>query len=306
MSPIPHWAAALLLATKATANFTTSYYLPNPNFLPSRIRFLASVIAADKDRVTLAARYDDDPDYAALDLNLDARFSMTMTLASTLYAQTTTYTAGGGEEEAAVDPVTIWIRRRCEIDVDMSGAQCTAEYNEALALRECYRAPPGLFDDTPVVSRVGTTWVTLPPETHTAGQSETLLWTFSDTDAAGVQTIVRPDPHAENYYSNPPPDWCSGFSQNYSNVVVPSSALTSSWTLQKSEMGLFGFTITAGEEKMAKATTGASVTVGSATPTATGTGAGAGRTGGGSAGAAPARTMAPALWGVGAAVAMFL
>lgn len=91
-------------------------------------------------------------------------------------------------------------------------------------------------------------------------------------------------------------------------LSVPESARIETFTMPRSDFGLYRFVITAGEEKLPKATTGAAVTSGSVTPTGTGS-QGPAETSSqasNSSGAAPMKTVAPALAGLGAAVAMFM
>ncbi|KAL5392583.1 hypothetical protein PMIN02_006094 [Paraphaeosphaeria minitans] len=108
-------------------------------------------------------------------------------------------------------------------------------------------------------------------------QKYTQLYSFSDTDAVGVETITDID-----------------------DISVPSSALVETYPHAKSDFNAYQFVITAGEEKLPKVTTGGAASTGG--PASTGTDG----TGTGSEGAAPMKTLAPALDGLGAAVAWFL
>ncbi|KAF2010985.1 hypothetical protein BU24DRAFT_50425 [Aaosphaeria arxii CBS 175.79] len=115
------------------------------------------------------------------------------------------------------------------------------------------------------------------------------------------------------------PAWCT------EGTELPASLARDVFTLAQSEIGTYEVIITAGEEKLsAVATTGASVTPSSAqstgsntTPTGTGSSTAASAAQSGSSGtgtattsetgaAVPLRTMAPALAGFGAALAMFV
>jgi hypothetical protein len=135
---------------------------------------------------------------------------------------------------------------------------------------------------------------------HTqASLTATMLWTFSDTDTAGVETIVRTFPGSP---TTPAPDYCSAGS----DAPVPSSVLQFNEVLPRDSFVNYEIIITAGEEKLS-ATTGGAVTTSGPEPTGPQTsnqGPAASETGNGA--SAPMRTMVPALAGLGAAAAVFL
>lgn len=116
----------------------------------------------------------------------------------------------------------------------------------------------------------------------------TSLWTFSDTDTAGVATLVRSWPAVSPV---PRPDWC-GEPQNSSAISVPSSALVKTEDIPKDRFTLYDVVITAGEDKIPSPTQSRNEPSNSDAS--------------GSPGGAPIKTLAPALAGLGAAVAVFL
>lgn len=263
--------AFALLATTASANFTTSYFLPKWNFGTNRLRFVASVINASDNLATLSVDLDNDPDYSTF----FQKDQGTWTVGSTMFAFSTPAlirpyeTTDGGYAYSY----------KCDIPVPAPSAACTVSQGPYLVLPACQtgRRIYSLFQSEKLITQ---------------------LWSFSDTDSAGVETIVHTVPA---YSSRPKPEWC-GTETDLRNISVPSSALVKTLEQPKSNFHAYQFVITAGEEKLSSATTGAVASTGSLAPTGTketGTGAG-------SPGAAPVKTMAPALAGLGAAVAMFL
>ncbi|KAJ4303692.1 hypothetical protein N0V90_002593 [Kalmusia sp. IMI 367209] len=266
----------VFFAATAAANFTTSFWLQN-NLGTDRIRYVASVVDADEDRLTLAASYDNDPDYSALGIDEDA--TDTITLASTLYEYSTAQIFNRATTPTAGESA---YHLRCELQSTIASADCTVSVGKALGQGRC---------------RSGN-YISRDPTTRT------LHWTFSDTDTAGVATLTRSIPGSP---TTPIPDWCSTGSGGYSDISVPSSELLRTFKVDKSTFALYTFVITAGEEKIPSATTGGSASTASVTPTGSGGGSEnpASETSG-SPGAAPMRTVAPALAGLGAAVAVFL
>lgn len=275
-----------LLAATASANITTSYFLPNSSFGTNRLRFVASVINASDDLVTLSVDLDNDPDYSIFGTELG-----TWTMGSTLFYYSTyalinrpSLTSDGGYA----------VSYKCDIPATASSAACTVSRGPELVRPRCRSAKR---TDIDAVNR--------------SERKYTQLYSFSDTDSVGVETIVGTFP---GYSSRPNPEWC-GTGTIVTNISVPSSALVETLELPKSDFNQYQFIITAGEEKLPSATTGGTANTGSPAETGTeetGTGStgtavtGTEGTGTGSPGAAPMKTVAPALAGLGAAVAMFL
>lgn len=274
-------AAATLLflfATSVAAQLTTSMWLPKYTLKTERIRFLASVVAADKDRLTLAVTPENDTDYEALALDMGG--TDTYTIASTLFEFSTSDIYG------AVGPSTAdyGYSYRCEMQTADTEASCTVSMGQVMGRGRCQTA-----------TYEASTW--------------TKVWSFTETDTTGVETLVWTRPSAP---TTPVPDWCS-----VSGIpTVPSSALTTSAPVPRSSFGTYQIIITAGEEKISAASGGTGSTS-SAGPTGSqassgGTNSSTAPTGTAPTGtaptgaAAPMKTMVPALAGLGAAVAVFL
>jgi hypothetical protein len=260
-----------LLAATTSANITTSYFLPNSSYGTNRLRFVASVINASDDRVTLAVDLDDDPDYANFGIMPE-----TWTFGSTLFEYSTSAIVTHGSSISS----GAWAQSaHCEFPSTASSADCTVTNGPEFVKGNCL-----LENYTDI------------PEIRRSDQKITQLYTFSDTDTAGVETIIHTIPGIS---SSPNPKWC-GTETDPANISVPSSELVKTFQRAKSSFNQYEFIITAGEEKLPSATKGGAASTGSSAPTVT-EGSGTG-----SPGAAPMKTVAPALAGLGAAVVMFL
>ncbi|KAK7184627.1 hypothetical protein DPSP01_000354 [Paraphaeosphaeria sporulosa] len=256
-----------LLAATASANITTSYFLPNVSYGTNRLRFVASVINASSDLVTLSVDLDNDPDYSEFGIKQG-----NWTMGSTMFEYSTSALMYG----PSISDGGYAYSLRC--DIPASSAVCTVTRGPDLVRPSCRLA--------------NRTNIGIPSEER----KYTQLYSFSDTDSVGVETIVRTFP---GFSSRPNPEWC-GTETDIRNISVPSSALVETYPQARSDFNAYQFIITAGEEKLPKATTGGAASTGSLAPTGTGGG------GTGSEGAAPMKTLAPALAGLGAAVAWFL
>ncbi|PSN67544.1 hypothetical protein BS50DRAFT_574220 [Corynespora cassiicola Philippines] len=170
---------------------------------------------------------------------------------------------------------------KCEMQTAAMEADCTYSIGTGLARARCN-----------------------PPASPTSFVL-TNLWTFTDTDTAGVETILRT---YVNSPTAPVPTWCAD-----ENAPIPTSDLITPVKIPRSEYGTYELVITAGEEKL-RATTGGSVSTSGPQPTGTGseaasvaTSSEAAATGGaGDTGAATSvRGAAPAVAGLGAAIAAY-
>ena len=269
-----------LLASTACAQITTSYLLPNATLGTNRLRYEASIIGASDDRVTLVANVPSDPDFEAL-----GNFQpVTYTLAPTLVEASTTHYFR--YQSDTNPPGGYAYSYRCDIQPEATTAACTTSRGSSFAAEQCH------FGYT-ASSRSAEEW--------------TQLWTFSEQGEKGTETIRFTIPGSPG--TKPVPDWC-GTAQAASQVTyVPESEIVRFSDEPRSNFGMFQFVITAGEEKLGS---------GRATPTPTPTETGAQPEGSGEApketgsgsvefpGSAPMKTMAPALAGMGAAMAMFL
>ncbi|KAL1595054.1 hypothetical protein SLS60_009740 [Paraconiothyrium brasiliense] len=262
-----------LLAATACANITTSYFLPNVSFGTNRLRFVGSVVNASNDRVTLAMALDNDPDYTD---NFDMA-TVTYTFGSTMFDfSTADFINRGRSVSTGGDAYSL----KCDFPSTASTADCTISRGPELLKGACARTNYSEY-----------------PEELRSERVLTQLYTFSDTDTAGVETIVHTFPGRNS--TTPIPDWCSSETDR-SKISVPSSALVDTFQPAKSSFNQYQVIITAGEEKLPSATTGGVVSTSGSTPTGT-VGSGTG-----SPGAAPMKTVTPALAGLGAAVAMLL
>ena len=271
-----------VLASSTTAQITTAYLLPNSSYGTNRLRFVASIINATNDEVTLAAHLDDESKYTALgEWGTDTwTFGPTYFIASTSQLMPRAPRTSEASDASAYS-------LRCDVVTTATTADCTLSRGPSLAINQC---------NTRHFSR---------PD-----HLETVVWTYSQDREVGTETIVRTFPGTPTT-SQVIPEWCPSETELAAPEIVsfqvPESGKVRTFTKARSEFGLYTFVITAGQEKLPMATTGASVG-GSGTATETGSQA---PTGTGSQvskfdGGAPVQTMAPALAGLGAAVAMFL
>ena len=271
----------ILFAAFATAQLTTSFWQPNIYLGTTKVGYYGSVIGVDKDRTTIAIKYDNNtnPEHFATD-NVE-----TITFASTLWEA---YTAN--IRELGHDNWRTTISDRGDYAYNLACQKATS----ARATPVCtFSRGPSLAHDAacPATSRS----IYYPITT-------TIIYTYSD-DVSGTAGIVTTT--IETTLLGPPKSmdrpWCSG-----SSGSIPGSFVESEKTLEVYNAATYQLVITAGEEKLS-ATTGASAATispqatgsqaigsqASSSPTSTaGTGA-----------AVPMKTVAPALAGLGAAAA---
>jgi len=220
--------------------------------------------------MTVAIHPINDTDYEAL--GLATGITETITIASTLYA----FSTSDRRNVAGASSGDWSYAGSCEKPTTATEAQCVVSYGPMIARGRCQ-------------TRVR------------SASAYTSLWTFNDPGTMGVETVVRTMPGSP---TTPPPDWCTA-GPDITEVSVPSSELVHSFSL--SSLATYKLIVTAGEEKL-RATTGGVAS----TPTVEPTGSQPPADGStptptsGSGAAAPVKTMAPALAGIGAAVAMFL
>jgi hypothetical protein len=270
----------IFFAAFATAQLTTSFWQPNIYLGTTKVGYYGSVIGVDKDRTTIAIKYDNNtnPEHFATD---DVE---TITFASTLWEA---YTAN--------------IR---DLGRDTTSDRGNYAYNLACQKATSARATPvctisrgpGLAHDAACPA----TFRSIYPAITT-----TLIYTYS-ADVSGTAGIVTTT--VETTLGGPPKSmdrpWCSG-----SSGSIPGSFVENEMTLEFYNAATYQLVITAGEEKLS-ATTGASA----ATPGPQATGsqaigsqASSGLTSTARTGAAmPMKTVAPALVVLSAAAAAFL
>lgn len=258
----------LLAATTATAQLTTSLWMPSVKRVigTDNLRWVASVIDASGDRLTLAYHLSNDPDYTALILNTNN--TVTMTFAPTMVASSTS-------------------------DLDL---QITMSGDRGYSF-QCERQAPE--DDKATCTESLNSWMLnlagCRPNTHPA----TVLsseWTHSEGGTVGVETMLWTIGGQDGEVR----EWCTK-----EGAEPPSSEAIHTFTRDADYFATYEFIITAGEEKL-RATTGAGPTGTDAKPTGTGA-SGTGPADATETGAAvPMKTMAPLVAGLGAAVAVFL
>lgn len=246
-----------LFAACAAAQLTTSFWMPRLKSGMERVRFVASVVDVDQDRLTLAFSPDNDTDYEALGITSGS--SDTYTFASTLFEFYASDVPGATRTPSGDFAYSY----KCEMQTADTEAVCTASSGPGFQTLGC---PP--ID----------------------GES-------SDTGTASVESIVKTVPIST---TTPFKLKCGTISE----APVPSSAPVGV-PLPRTAFETHEFIITAGEEKLAAAAGGAPSTS-NAGPTGSQTSKGASATESSTGVAASMKTMAPALAGLGAAVAIFL
>jgi hypothetical protein len=247
-----------LFAACTAAQLTTSFWLPKLKPGMEKVRFVASVVDADRDRLTLAVSPDNDTDYETLGITPGS--SDTYTFASTLFEFYASDIPGATRKPSGDFAYSY----KCEMQTADTEAVCTAS------------SGPGF-------QRLGCN-----PPTDEA---------FSDTDTASVETNVKTRPIST---TTPFKLKCGTISE----APVPSSVPVGV-PVPRTAFETHEFIITAGEDKVAAAAGGAASTS-SAGPTGSQTSNGTGTTASPTGAAASMKTIAPALAGLGAAVAMFL
>lgn len=267
---------ALFAASVRAANITTSYFMPKLPFDNAHVAFVASVINASDDRVTLAAALVNSLPANATEL--EDRRNVTLTLASTLYESSTQNLLGE-------DPTATPLNResaysyKCVRTATDAAADCTVSHGRGIALQLCDAQQ---YDGS------------YPTRTHT------VLWTYSFAETEkGVDTILRTVPGSAST-SSTMPAWCpegGADRSQFSDISVPESAMMGTFTAAADRFGAYEVVITAGMEKLPTVTTGSAGGAGTSS-------GGVSKTG--SPGIAPMKTMAPGLAGLGVAVAMFL
>lgn len=269
-----------LLSAHVAADITTSFALPYATILGTdQITYVASVINADKDTTTLVAGLMEGPDYEAIGMAFPGG-NVTWTLASTLFEQSTDREPAGRTTEPGAWSVHV----RCEMQTSDASATCTESIGANVArFGRCNEPVPG-----------------------NTGSVLTRVWTPNPSNTEDVETVVQTYPGRP---TTPPPDWCSGVSDDQG--PVPSSALRKETLIDRDEIPTFTFIITAGEEKLPEPTAGGTPSTEHTAATTTETGESEGSestatTTEESGVAMPAKTLAPVLAGLGAAVAAFL
>ncbi|KAF2466345.1 uncharacterized protein BDR25DRAFT_306166 [Lindgomyces ingoldianus] len=273
MSPI---LSALFFAASVTAQITTSMWMPGGN--DDEVGFYGSVVAADNNgKTTLAIMYDNDTDpsyYSHYKNN-----PQTVTIGETWFESVVTTTANFYEGDMTVGLT-------CEVEM-ATRAKPTCTYSMG------GKAPFSSYCED--------------YSTYTEVYTTTQLYTYR----TGVRTYIQT--YDESEYI---PSFC------LTGSTLPKSIAIQTIALSRSMIGTYQLVITAGQEKLA-ATTGATPTVsgaqitGLSTATSSSTSAvntGAASSPNGTASAPPLgtgaaasiMTMAPALAGLGAAIAVFL
>jgi hypothetical protein len=293
----------LSITAVACADITTSFWQPDNGNSARKLGFYGSVINAENGQLTVAIEYDNSTDMEGLELDPNDRNYGTYTLASTLWDWSTSLAASdiGASED-------ITITSRCSMPGTGSDASytCTSTLlDEWARAKWCAPIPTGSDDVFVYMTRTYS-------HSYSSG-----TW-----GPAGVETVTEIATPA-SITRTKTADWCS-------ESGVPSSALVEEEKFPRESVVTYQLVITEGEEKL-EAETGAGVGTGSLASStgsvasstgsvASSTGSVASSTGSATSAtesaesstetatgiAAPMKTFAPALVGVGALAAAIL
>ncbi|CAN9198964.1 unnamed protein product [Alternaria alternata] len=280
----------MLFAASATAQVTTSFWMPRFNIPATHIGWVASVVNANETHTTIVADYDNGTDTSALPIGGGP---VTMTIGPTVFDMDVPLPAGIGDNNDD-NEVDNFYNYSCDWptpDKADSNRTCTISYPASLV------GPIVCWDGTRYASTTEETLTfthTYPARGSDPAGTETAEWTL--TRPYGSETLSRTNT----------PSVCSGLSsgsrasEGYS-FVDPVAA---------SDMETYYLVLTAGTEKL-DATQAATPTLSSAMSTGTGDAAETGSSGSAAQpeateGGAPMATGAPMLMGLGAAIALFV
>ncbi|RYN46675.1 hypothetical protein AA0118_g12478 [Alternaria tenuissima] len=278
----------MLFAASATAQVTTSFWMPIFNEPATHIGWVASIVNANETHTTIVADYDNGVDTSALHIGGGP---LTMTIGPTVFDMDVQLPAG---IDGDFDDDENFLNYSCDWptpDEADSNRTCTISYPASLV--------------GPIVCFDGTRYASTTEETLTY----THTYPARGSDPAGTETaeltLARPY-GSETLSRTNTPSVCSGLSsggqasEGYS-FVDPVAA---------SDMNTYYLVLTAGTEKL-DATQAATPTLSNAMSTGTGDAAETGSSGSAAQpeateGSAPMATGAPMLMGLGAAIALFV
>lgn len=280
MSPV---LSTLLFAAAAAAEVTTSMWLPGP-YSAEDVGYVASVIGANGDTVTMVLEYDDETDFSSLGYYEYDNEPETITFHGSTSVENVVTTTD------AFDGNELTISMGCEKKGSRGRAVCAYSSNGPAV----YSSLCSYYSD------------------YNEIVTSTEVYTF-DNPSSEVTQIETYD------YRSYIPDYCLG-----SASTIPESELVQTMTMGSDYFETYQVVVTAGEEKLsATAGATPTDSAASATATGSGASSGASFTaapsGSGSptasqssgapeqtTNAAPMVTVAPMLAGLGAAVAAFV
>ncbi|KAF2119954.1 hypothetical protein BDV96DRAFT_595559 [Lophiotrema nucula] len=270
MSPI---FSTLVFAVAATAQITTSIWMPS-GLDDQEVGFYASIIGNENGKTTMALTYDNNTDTENISY-YDYTAPSTITIQGSTWYETQTTTTDSFEDAVGTYGLS------CSLPTQ-TRARPTCVYSQGGPLAyKVYCSDYSSYTDV-----YTSTW----EQTYTSDEFG------PETVYTGVETVD---------YRTYIPDFCTEGS------TLPEDIAKTTMTVSRGYVQTYQVVITAGQEKLA-ATAGASVSNSGAPTTGTGavaTGANASGTGplqASGTGAAPVMTAAPALLGLGAAMAAFV
>ncbi|KAL1794465.1 hypothetical protein ACET3X_007886 [Alternaria dauci] len=277
----------MLFAASASAQVTTSFWMPRLYMPVEHIGWIGSVIDANQTHTTIVADYDNGTDTSAFDF---IGGPMTMTIGPTVFGVNIPLPGGLGEDPDE----EYFYRYDCDWPTPEdaeSNRTCTVSYPANVV-------GPLLCEGTVYASTSATTYTythTYPARGSEPAGTETAEFTLSLPD--GTETLPYTDK----------PAVCSGLSSGQDADEGYSTA----FPLTGTSIETYYLVITAGTEKL-EATQAATPTLSSAVSTGTGSAAGTGSSSGSAAlpeatvAGAPLAGGAPLLMGLGAAIAVFV
>ncbi|KAK3208105.1 hypothetical protein GRF29_96g1410373 [Pseudopithomyces chartarum] len=201
-----------VLASSATAQITTAYLLPNSSYGTNRLRFVASIINATNDELTLAAHLDDESKYTALgEWGTD-----TWTFGPTYIIASTSQLMPRGPRPSEASDASAY-SLRCDVVTTATTADCTVSQGPSLVVNQC---------NTRHFSR--------------SQQLFTDVWTYSQDGEVGTETIVRTFPGTPTT-SQVIPEWCPNetnlAASDMTAIEVPESARVRTFTKARTADG---------------------------------------------------------------------
>jgi hypothetical protein len=264
------FSTALLVAS-ATAQLTTSIWVPEHIFRTDKFGFYGSVVGADESHTTLLLTYDNGTDKEALGFGSTVG---TWTVGPDLLEIVQTMRIADSRTASDSRPDDEDYRIRCERQSGSSSRPiCTVSEGRVVAGRRCSQP------------RISTRSL------ETRLFSRTHSYSGRGSYTAGVETII--DTMVYNYATEPIPDWCT-------NDTFPSTFTGTTQTVPfDSDVKTYQVVITAGLEKL-NATAGVTGSPPTVQPTVAQTASASLPT---LTAAAPMITAGPAVVGLGAAMA---
>ncbi|KAI4908163.1 hypothetical protein J4E90_008787 [Alternaria incomplexa] len=272
--------STMLFAASASAQVTTSFWMPSNGLGTDNIGFVGSVINANETHTTVAVEYDEGTDLDALSIGVNG--PMTMTIGPEYYGTTVDVGIAGSGDDDEDDTYALDCTWPTPEEAG-SNRTCTVSYPPGLASLLC--------QNTAYISTTEEIWTrthTYPARGSEPAGTETVRQTFSYGYGSAVSSVSQPA-------------YCS-------ESGAPDEPYVSEVEIEATQFGTYYLVITAGTEKL-EATAAATATMSSAMSTGAPTNAT------GASGTAPVPEVteagapmvrgAPLLAGLGAAAAAF-